>query len=282
MSTPTLPPISDLILEWQFCKNLSGHLKGFCPACEQRSRTYRLLVNWIREDKFLGARIEELPVHLQRLAREEAPPVPENLVAILPRRDHSVSRSRDFMRLLVLGWCIRQADHERFLDMPEARRVLKEIGAQGADITALLDLTYIPEESTEIIPPLREFSAEERQRLRLDLLAHRQNIAQNRESELREEIPSEADMEAQWALQFGIDKKTSDSSRQVIWSWLFVPLTQYLRKYLEGRKVDLDPSDDELAEIRSDIVFKRASTLVHLRYPHLWEDNWPRVRERCR
>jgi hypothetical protein len=67
---------SDLILEWQFSKDLSGHMKGFCVGCEQRSRAYRLLVNWIRENKFLGARIDAFREHLRRLAHEKFPPVP--------------------------------------------------------------------------------------------------------------------------------------------------------------------------------------------------------------
>lgn len=282
MPAPTLPPISDLILEWRYCEDLSGHRKGFCVGCEQRSRAYRLLVDWIRDDKFLGARIKALPQHLRVLVLEEGPPVPIGMVSILPRRDRLKSRPRDFMRLLVLAWCIRQADHERFAAIPKVRRLLKEVGSHGADIGTLLDLTYVPEESTEIISPLRDFFADERQRLRIDLLAHHQNSIEGRESELKEEIPIKTDQEKHWALQFGIDKKTGNSSRQIIWDWIFVPLTHHLRKYLEGRKADLDPSDSELIEIRSDIVFKRASTLVHLRYPHLWEDKWSRVRDRWR
>jgi hypothetical protein len=163
------------------------------------------------------------------------------------------------------------------LAVPKARRILKELGALGADIKALLDLTYLHEESTEIIPPLRDFFAEERQRLRLDLLAHRQNNIQGRESKLQEEIPSEPNLEARWALQFGIDKKTEESTRQIIWSWLFVPIVLNLRKYIRGRKRENYGND---LSIMSDNVFQTASTLVHLRYPTLWEDRWILVKKR--
>lgn len=201
---------------------------------------------------------------------------------MLPKRYQSAARSQAFIQLLVLAWCIRQADHERFAEIPKARRVLKELGEYGADTSILLDLTYLPEEVPEIIPTLREFSDEERQRRRHDILSYRQNIAQGREAELKEEIPIDAQQEALWASRLGIDKKTEKGSRQIVWDWLFVPLTFYLQNYLAGRKTDLDPSDNERAKINSDIIFKRASTLIHLRYPHLWEDRWSRVRDRWR
>jgi hypothetical protein len=156
--------------------------------------------------------------------------------------------------------------------------MLREIVALGADSRALLDLTYVQEESIEIIPPLRKFFAEERQRMRLDLLAHYQNSVQGRESKLREEIPSEPDLETRWALQFGIDKKTNKSSRQVIWTLIFVPLALYLRQFIIGRKQDNWRNSNRIV---SDTVFKTASTLVHLRYPDLWSDSWSLVKKRA-
>ena len=277
LPAPPVPPPSDLIREWQVCPVFATHRKGFCTSCEQRQQTYRLLVDWLQDDKFLGARISALPMHLQAFALNDPPSVPAKMVPLLPKRYQSAARSQEFLQLLVLAWCIRQAEHERFAAMPKASRVLRELSDYGADTTTLLDLTYLPEEILEIVPAMRGIAAEERQRQRLDVLSYRKNIAQGREAELQEEIPPEADQEARWASQFGIDKQTDESSRQVVWTLLFVPLTLYLRRFIVGRKLD---SWRNSKPIVSDKIFKTASSLVHLRYPCLWSDRWTLVKKR--
>ena len=84
--------------------------------------------------------------------------------------------------------------------------------------------------------------------------------------------------------RMGMDKQTRETSKQIMWTWVFVPLVNTLLPclpYAKWRKEERAKRTESRKPIIHDNVFKLASTLVHLRYPDRWKDEWQRAKSRC-
>ena len=278
---PQVSSLKDLILQWEVCKTCLPQFAQFCGVCQGKPRTFRLLAEWLRAGRMKRGWIDDLPEPIAKCYRrpwEELPEFPAEARSLIPAPESENS----FTEWLILAWCIRQVDHSNALTKPRIRRELKELMNQGADREQLLDLTYVPRSIIELVPKMRKGmkSVRENDEQRRMLQAHKQKIAKGIKSSFSGEQVLSKDQEQFWAARFAFDKKTDDLSRQTLWTWIFVPLATYLHQYVVGRKLESWKKD--MPPI-SDKAFEQASTLIHCRYPDLWNDReWRRVKARCR
>lgn len=209
----------------------------------------------------------------------------------IPRPDND----RSFYDWLWLAWCVRQADHalvlnpprklgkERLGQLEELTRIIASLEEKGLSSEIILDLTYIPLElfesgsSEPTYRLLRDSIQESRNDDSDELRAYRQ--VYGRVGDARDDRAWE---QLFWS-RLGTDKQTSDISKQIIWTWIFVPIVITLLPYIRGRKKSgyVNGEWQEEKPLVPDEAFKTASRLVHLRYPHIWPDNWQRVKARC-
>lgn len=289
-----MPPSPDeLYKEWQVCNRFFGHQFGFCKGCERRPRTYRLLVEWMRAGKFKGDWIDDLPMDLRQVYEKYCPHGSALGDRFLPsphcEQHHSRLSQEDLKALygwLLLAWCVRKADHATSLCTPSFENALGTLRANRADVGTILDLTYVPREILERLPDLRKSLEKSRRQLSRSLRSYRQKIAQGKRASLvgpsnkAEEMPPSAGWEQRWSSSLGMDKLTSAFPKQILWTLVFVPVVKVLLPYAKQRKRDRWHRDSD-EPILPDDVFKKASHLIHSRYPDLWEDRWQRVRDRC-
>lgn len=225
--------------------------------------------------------VEDLPDILQRCYRSpwvDMPAYPDEAYERIPPPESKNS----FADWLILSWCVREADHHLALSRPRLNRKLEKLSERGAQLNRILDLTYVPQSIVELLPKIRAGmkSARESNEGRILLQAHKQRIAKGIPSRFTGEQTLSPGLEKLWAARWAFDKQTSALSRQVLWTWIFVPLTTYLCQFLQGRKLDYWAKDTPPL---SDVLFEEASALIHYRYPDLWDrDQWPRVKDRCR
>ena len=143
-------------------------------------------------------------------------------------------------------------------------------------IQKLLELTYVPRMIIESTPDIRKHLDLFRKEDSTALRSLRQHLGKSVDPR------ASTDQEQIFFSQFGMDKLTRDPSKQLIWTWLFTPLVFDILPYAKQRKEDRFKNDKYIDDpFIPDDVFIKASELVHLRYPDLWEGQWPRVRDRC-
>jgi len=191
-----------------------------------------------------------------------------------------------FYEWLLLGWCVRQCDHAHAISRTPFLSKIQELSRLCGNSTSpsrlkgfqerILDLTYVPIDIVETIPDIRKSLALTRGEESSSRRANSQQYGASPDPR------SDAAQEQHLFFKFGIDKKTRSSAKQLIWTWIFVPLVLELLPYAKRKKLDRWKEDKrENDPFIPDDAFIKASQLVHLRYPDLWEDNWQRVRERC-
>jgi hypothetical protein len=288
-----------------------------CKECDRHPRTFRVLAETVRMGKSFTDWTDELPAHLRELyetqrsssvhmVRNEEPDegnpprvrlatpkyyfTPEQRKRI-PRPDND----RSFYDWLLLAWCVRQADHalilnpprelgkERLRQLEELTRIIASLEEKGLSSEIILDLTYIPLELFESGSPeptymlLRDSIQESRKYDSDELRAYRQEYGSVRDAR------DDRTLEQLLFSRLGTDKQTSDISKQIIWTWIFVPLVITLLPYARRRKTAgyVNGEWGEEKPLVPDEAFKTASRLIHLRYPHIWLDNWQRVKARC-
>lgn len=270
-----VPQLHDLIAQWQICDEYGNHSSGFCDTCQQIPRTYRLLVNWQRKGKLKKHMVAELSTD-SRQTYDIFQKASSDLSTVIPPPGESKESFADW---LIIAWCLRRADHDRALRLRKYLTQLDKLIKCGADQQLLLDLTYIPEKIVQSVPRRRAAMFNLRQEVGPALMSHKQKVAKSIPSRFRDEQPLNRDQEEAWAAQWGFDKTTDSDSKQTLWTWIFVPLTTYLHQYVSGRKMNSWKTETLPVP---DIVFEQASTLIHCRYPDLWDDHqWQRVKARC-
>ncbi len=306
---PELPSPKELFLKWQVCHE--HPYWRHCRECVTAPRTYRILVDWLRQGRFKNDRIEELPKGFQKLFaqirqrphhRENTPKgasspsekfpdlksLPANLVASLRPSETKES----FYEWLLLAWCIQQVDHARAQAISAFQATIQQLTNQGLKEKTLLDLTSVPSEILVSLPNLRQYLDGVRGELSTPIRSYRQKMFEGRPTQLQdsegeeEEIPPSFKWEQHLAGKMGMGKLTIKTSRQVIWTWVFNPLVKELlpkakRKKKDRWKVQVGDEGEKEKPFLPDDVFKKASRLIHLRYPNLWDDKWQRVRDRC-
>lgn len=292
-----LPKPAALLDEWRVC---SDHVYWeFCSKCQGRPRTFRLLADWMQQGKFKGDWLAELPAPLRKAYRQSQPakvldlrldaaPNVFTLHKIRPTADgksivevtNDQLSQESFQDWLLLAWCVRQAEHERSLRRPDVKKAFSAYAPQGLPLPRLLQLTYVPREIIETIPDVRASLDRSRRALSSALMSSQRKIAKGQEAEFLEEAPPCTDWEQWWATSMGMDKRTSQLSRQWMWTWIFVPLIEALRPLAKCRKQEYWVSRRDGDTPIPDDAFIQASRLVHLLYPDLWEDHWQRVKAR--
>ncbi len=209
-----------------------------------------------------------------------------------------------FYHLLLLAWCLRCADHESILQSleepdPERCNQLRELNhmigslvRQGLSVEEILNLTYVPRYIVEPYPVERPSGVMHypayklfRDSMRRSREGDSERLRRYRQQHGKGQDPGDKPIWEQWFFsQFGIDEQTSQVSRQRIWTWVFVPLVNALLPYAKHRKTagHVNGCWEDFKEFIPDDAFKKASRLVHLRSPEIWEDNWQRVKDRYR
>ena len=200
-----------------------------------------------------------------------------------------------FHEWLLLAWCLRFLDHRQAERKKEFTQAVSTLVGRGLEKETLLNLTFLPEELLQNGRQLQTFMKHLRKTLSPSLRSYKQKSRKDPRIRLKgptgedEEEPASREWEKKWLKQFGIEKKTGRISQQYIWTWLFVPLVDFLLPYATRPKLErwhssdgkpIDPSKTEEPIIPDD-VFIKASQLLHLRYPALWNDHgWQMVKLR--
>ncbi len=235
----------------------------------------------MRRGKLKKSWIDVLPNPLVKFYRNpwnELPDFPADAQVLIPPPESQNS----FTDWLILAWCVRQTDHLDALARPKLKQRLKEMEKLGMSRQKLMTLTYVPRPILDLVPKMRAGMKDVRdsEEHRAAINSHKQKVAKDLPSRFTGEQILSRDQEEAWAAQWGFDKITDSNSKQTLWTCIFVPLTNYLHQYVSGRKMDSWKRDTRSIP---DIVFEQASTLIHCRYPDLWEDHqWQRVKARCR
>jgi hypothetical protein len=309
------PSFSALLAEWAICDQ---HLfPTFCGQCAAKGRMFRVFVEYLRQGKtktdlenrltptirkrYLQNRPKGLSsftlntqggairLHKNKTVNEDYG-IPEQMLSLIPKSEDPAS----FHEWLLLAWFLRDMEHRKAERNKDFKQALTNLVERGLEKNLLLNLTFLPEELVQNGRDLRNFMKHLREDLSLSIRSYKQKIRMNPHFPLKgptgedEEEPASRAWEKRWLEQFGLEKNTGRISQQYIWTWLFVPLVDFLLPYAIRRKQEhwrssntkpIDPSETEYP-ILPDDVFKKASQLLHLRYPKLWEDKWLRVRVR--
>ena len=296
------------------CKNRS--VKLYCPSCNRKTipervtcsqchitgRSFRLLVEWLRFGKFKGSWIEELSPPVRKVFETHRLPSPslfqrsQNTTIFSPdtwklvKKKLSPPDSQEgFYNWLLLAWSIQQGSQEQAI---QNQTLMGKIDAifdsapppivhtKGKFRSMVLTLSYVPQPFLDMALSIRTSLSKDRKR---------ESSIRRRESQITgtaQEPKADIIWEQLFFSKFGIDKISSDLTRQVFWTWLFVPLVDFLLPYATRRKekrwiVDFSqPLPKTEQPFIPDDVFKKASQLLHLRYPDLWKDHWQKIKLR--
>ncbi|MCA9457859.1 MAG: hypothetical protein KC587_14435, partial [Nitrospira sp.] len=298
------------------CKNRS--VKLYCPSCHRKTipervtcdqchitgRSFRLLVEWLRFGKFKGSWIEELSPPVREVFETHRQPSPSHF----QRRQNTSILSPDTWKLvkkklsppdsewgfydwLLLAWSVQQGNQEQAIQNQALTEIIDVTFRSATPPTAqtmekfrsmVLALSYVPQPLLDMAISIRTTLSKDRKR------ESSNRRRQSQKTGTVQEPKAEMIREQIFFSQFGIDKMTPDLSRQVFWTWLFVPLVDFLLPYATRRKEDhwpssetkpIDPTEAD-SPILPDDVFQKASQLLHLRYPDLWKDQWQMVKLR--
>ena len=277
---------------------------------------YRLLVDWIRKDqKFKNEKIAKLTEPLRELYKRHRPPSRQQLITknkkilLLQQEEKSGKSSSPFSARilskiptpndpkvfydsLLLAWCLKWTDNSK---VSESDLLLKQLGLlkrQGIGLDRILDLTFLPLEIFITCSDLSAYLTFHRRDLGRSLRSFRQRIRRGHQGTMTgpKGIEVEAPASLQWERTFlsgyGIDELTPEISRQIFWTFLFIPLVNCLQGHLpkgsHRKKMRIKDTSNQKPIIHND-AFKLASSLIALRYPSFWKDpelNWKRIRTR--
>ena len=160
------------------------------------------------------------------------------------------------------------------------------------NVESILDLTFLPSDILTTCLDLRAYLTFRRTELSQSLRSFRQQIRRGHHVALtgpqgiEEEVPLSLKWERDFLSIYGIDELTPEASRQIFWTWVFIPLVNYLQRHLhEGnhrKKVrKTDPANPK--PIIHNDAFRKASSIIAFRHPSVWqesEQNWKRIRSR--
>jgi hypothetical protein len=260
-----------------------------------RSRSFRLLVEWCRDGKFLADWEEELSPEW-RLRYHHALSQPNLSSSQLSESFSKASESAipppedewTFYKCLLLAEGLVQTDNDRAKKNDKIQEYFGLLGVESTEAGTLLNLSFVPIVILDDLPTLRQVFRQTRIDVLSSLQQFRQRTTRGQDARLVDaggnevELPVGAGHERLWAQQYGMERNTAELSRQFVWTLIFVPLVHALLPHATRQKRDRWTAGEDPGQLfLPDDVFKQASRLIHLRYPDHWADRWTRVRDRC-